>query len=317
MSRSTAAELSLGEGQSRRPPFYVEVMMRLIREKPVGLVGAIVCLVFMFMAAATPLIASGDPNALGMGLQDRLLGPSWDNPFGTDNLSRDVFTRVVHGARVSVTIGFLAVFISSIICVAMGVLSGYFGGWIDLLFQRLVDAFIAIPGLVLLVAFAAMFADSEIPGLPEEGIFSTRNMILVMSLGVLGGVSNSRVIRGSVLSIRSSVYVEAARSIGANDTRMTMVHILPNVMAPVITLATLGLGGVILAEASLSFLGLGVTPDVPTWGGMLNREARTFMTQAWWLAVAPGVALSLVVFGFNVLGDALRDLLDPQLRGRG
>lgn len=315
MSQSTAAELALKEGPSRRPPFYVEVAIRLVREKPLGLVGAIVCVLFIFMAAATPLIASGDPNALGKGLEDRLLAPSWDHPFGTDNLSRDVFTRVVHGARVSVTIGFLAVALSSIISVAMGVTSGYFGGWIDLLFQRLVDAFIAIPALVLLVAFAAMFADSRIPGLPEAGIFSTRNMILVISLGVLGGVSNSRVIRGSVLSIRSTTYVEAARSIGANDTRMIMVHILPNILAPLITLATLGLGGVILAEATLSFLGLGVTPDVPTWGGMLNREARTFMTQAWWLAVAPGVALSLVVFGFNVLGDALRDLLDPQLRG--
>jgi peptide/nickel transport system permease protein len=316
MSQTTAIDAALGEGAQRRPSFYVEVLQRLVREKPLGLIGAIIVLIFIVMAVATQLVAPGDPNALGSASSDRLLSPSWSHPFGTDNLARDVFTRVVYGARVSITIGLLAVAISAVISVFMGVLSAYFGGWIDLLFQRLVDAFIAIPGLVLIVAIVAMFGNSDIPGLPETGLFSTEVVLLIITLGVLFGVSNSRVIRGSALAVMGTTYIDAARSIGASDGRMIMVHILPNVMAPVITLATLGLGGVILVEASLSFLGMGVPADVPTWGGMLNREARTWMSQGyWWLAVAPGVALSLVVFSFNMLGDALRDLLDPQMRG--
>ncbi|MFQ5381426.1 MAG: ABC transporter permease [Dehalococcoidia bacterium] len=316
-TQTAALDLSLEEYVPKSRNLYVEVVIRLIREKPLGLVSAIIAIIFLIVAIATPMVAPGDPNALGAA-SERLQSPSLDHWFGTDNLARDVYTRVANGARVSVTIGFAAMVISSILAVLMGVLSGYFGGWVDLLFQRFVDAFIAIPGLVLIVAVVAMFEGSKIPGLPENGLFSTNQVLLVSVLGVLFGVGNSRVIRGAVLSVMATTYIEAARSIGAGNGRMVFVHILPNVMAPVITLATLGLGGIILTEASLSFLGMGVTPDVPTWGGMLNREARTWMSQGyWWLALAPGIALSLLVFAYNMLGDALRDLLDPQLRGRG
>jgi peptide/nickel transport system permease protein len=225
-----------------------------------------------------------------------------------------VFSRVVYGAQVSMTIGFLAIALATLISVTIGVISGYFTGWFDMISQRLVDAFIAFPGLVFIIAVRSIFIGWQAPGLPTSGVFQTDNMVLACTIGLLLGVGSSRVIRGATLSVKSQSYIEASRAIGARHPRMIVTHVLPNVMAPVITLATLGLGTAILLEASLSFLGLGVTPDTPTWGGMLNREARTFMSQNVWLAIFPGGALSLAVFGFNMLGDALRDLLDPRLR---
>ncbi|MBA4180314.1 MAG: ABC transporter permease [Anaerolinea sp.] len=312
MAESAALNLPGLAAPSRRLPFFVDVLRRLVREKPLGLVGAILVVMFLIMAIAAPLIAPYGDAQLGAGR--RLAGPSASNIFGTDNLGRDVFSRVVYGARVSMTIGFLAIFTSTLIAVTIGVLSGYFGGAIDILAQRLVDAFMAFPALVFLIAVGGMFMDARIPGLPAQGLFSTRIVILIISLGLLFGVGSSRIIRGATLTVKSSTYVEAARATGATHARLIFVHVLPNVMAPVITLATLGLGGVILAEAGLAFLGLSVPPDQVTWGGMLRSEGRSFMVQAPWLAIFPGLALSLAVFGFNMLGDALRDLLDPRLR---
>ena len=314
MAQTASAPIELvDEFQRKRTPGWQNILTRLVKEKQLGLAGAIIVVIFIIMAAATPILAPGNPNGLG-NISEQLQSPSLSHPLGTDNLSRDVLSRVIHGARVSVTIGFIAVVISTVLSVSIGVISGYFGGWFDMLVQRLVDAFIAFPGLVFLVLVSAMFSGSQIPGLPKEGVLSTQVVVVIATLGVLGGVSQSRVIRSAALSIKANTYIEAARTVGASDWRIVVVHVLPNVMAPVITLATLGLGGIILAEATLSFLGIGVPPDVPTWGGMLNREARTFMVQGYWWLIAPGVALSLVVFGFNVLGDALRDILDPRLR---
>jgi peptide/nickel transport system permease protein len=297
----------------RRPlPFYADVLRRLVREKPLGLVGALLVLMFFVMAIAAPIIAPFGKNELGAG--PRLTGPTVDNFFGTDNLGRDVFSRVVYGAQVSVTIGFIAITLATFISVTIGVLSGYFTGWVDMLSQRFVDAFIAFPGLVFILAVTTIFVDWDAPGLPKSGVFQTQNVILALTIGVLLGTGSSRVIRSATLSVKSQTYIEASRAVGAGHGRIIFSHVLPNVMAPVITLATLGLGTAILLEASLSFLGFGITPDTPTWGGMLNREARTFMSQNAWLAIFPGAALSLAVFGFNMLGDALRDLLDPRLR---
>jgi peptide/nickel transport system permease protein len=318
MAQSQAAgtiDLDVADARRKRRPFYLEILIRLVKEKPLGLAGGILVLIMAIAAITAPIVAPFEPNQLGAGT--RLEGPSMDNFFGTDNLGRDVFSRVVHGARVSMWIGLLAVTTSTFLSLSIGVLSGYFGGWIDIIAQRLVDAFIAFPGLIFLLAVIAVFRDSHIGGLPREGIFSTQIIILIITLGVLLGVGSSRIIRSAVLTVKSTMYVEAARSIGAGNGRMIFVHVLPNVMAPVITLATLGFGTAILLEASLSFLGFGVPPNIPSWGGMLNREARAFMTQAPWLALAPGITLSLAVFGFNMLGDALRDLLDPRMRGSG
>ncbi|MEO6045261.1 MAG: ABC transporter permease [Tepidiformaceae bacterium] len=313
MAESAALSLPVAATSGRRLPFWGDVLRRLVREKPLGLIGAILVITFLVMAIAAPLIAPSGPSELGAGR--RLDGPSASHIFGTDNLGRDVFSRVVYGARVSMTIGFLSIFISTLLALTIGVLSGYFGGIIDMLAQRLVDAFMAFPALVFLIAVGGMFGNAQIPGLPDQGLFSTKIVVLIISLGLLFGVGSSRIIRSATLSVKSSAFIEASRATGATHTRLIFVHVLPNVMAPTITLATLGLGGVILAEAGLAFLGLSVPPDQVTWGGMLRSEARSFMVQAPWLAIFPGLALSLAVFGFNMLGDALRDILDPRLRG--
>ncbi len=296
----------------RRLPLPLDVLRRLVREKPLGLAGGFLVLMFAVMAVGAPLIAPYGSGQLGAGA--RLAAPTAAHPFGTDNLGRDVFSRVVHGAQVSMTIGFLSVSLSVLISLAIGVVSGYFGGLFDIVFQRVVDAFMAFPALVFLIAVGAVFGNSSIPGLPAQGLMSTKVISLVFELGVLFGVGNSRVIRGATLAVRSSMYIEAARATGASHLRLIFRHVIPNVLPPVITLATLGLGAIILTESALSFLGLSVPPDQVTWGKMLNTEARAFMLQAPWLAIFPGLALSLAVFGFNMLGDALRDLLDPRLR---
>lgn len=300
------------ERPERRLPFYVEVLRRLVKEKPLGLIGGVLVVMYFIAAIAAPLIAPYGPNELGAG--PRLGGPTLDNFMGTDNLGRDIFSRVIYGARVSMTIGFVAVLIATVISLGVGALSGYFGGLFDILSQRLIDAFIAFPGLVFIIAVGAIFTDTQISGLPKSGVFQTQNVILAITIGVLLGVGSSRIIRGAALSVKSTAYVEATRATGATHTRIIVFHVLPNVMAPTITLATLGLGTAILSESALSFLGLGVSPDTATWGGMLNREARTFMSQNAWIAIFPGLALSMAIFGFNMLGDALRDLLDPRLR---
>ena len=311
MAQSSVLDLPVGT-PSRHLPIYLDVVRRLATEKPLGFASAIIVVVFFAMAIAAPLIAPYGANELSAG--DRLASPSFAHLMGTDNLGRDVFSRVVYGARVSMTIGFLAVLVSTVIGLSIGVVSGYFGGLIDMSAQRLVDAFIAFPALVFLLALAAVFRGHTVPGLPEQGLFSTTNVVLMVSVGLLLGVGSSRIIRSATITVKSSTYMEASRALGCGHTRMILFHVLPNVMPPAITLATLGLGTAILIEASLSFLGLGVPPDTPTWGGMLSREARSWMTQAPWMALAPGGALSLAVFAFNMLGDALRDLLDPRLR---
>ena len=301
--------LSFGGG------LYGQALGVLIREKPLGLFGAIVVILFIFAAIAAPLITPTGPNTISYDPADRFAGPGLAHLFGTDNLGRDVYTRVVYGARVSMTISMVAVATSTVISLVLGIVSAFFGGWVDTAIQRFVDAFIAFPGLILILAVVAIFRETQAPFLPAEGLFRTENVLLMVTIGTLLGVGSSRIIRGSTLVIINETYVEAARSLGASNARIMWGYILPNVMAPMITLATLGLGAAILIEASLSYLGLGVPPDVATWGGMLNREARAFMTQAPWLAIFPGLALSLAVFGFNMLGDALRDVLDPRLRG--
>ena len=302
----------VGVAKERRLPFMIEVLVRLVREKPLGLVGGLIVLMFLAMAVAAPLIAPYGAGQLGAGRP--LAGPSAAHLFGTDNLGRDVLSRVIHGAQVSMTIGFLSIALSTLIALTIGVLTGYFGGLLDILFQRVVDAFMAFPALVFLIAVGAIFTDANIPGLPAQGLFSTKVVALVIELGILFGVGNSRVIRSATLSVRSSMYIESARATGATHTRLIFRHVLPNVLPPTITLATLGLGGIILTESALSFLGLSVPPDQVTWGKMLNTEARSHMLEAPWLAIFPGLALSMAVFGFNMLGDALRDLLDPRLR---
>ena len=233
----------------------------------------------------------------------RMKPPSAAHWLGTDNLSRDMWSRIVYGARVSVTVGVATVGLAVLLATAVGVSSGYFGGAYDLLVQRVVDAWLSFPYLVIVLSVMAVLG----PGL----------LNVVLSLAVIIAAVNSRVIRGATIGVTQTTYVEAARAVGCGHSRIILRHILPNVAATVIILATIGLGTAILAESALSFLGFGVPPPYPSWGAMLSGSALSFMYRAPWMAVWPGLAISLAVFGFNMLGDALRDVLDPRLRGAG
>ncbi|MBK8560341.1 ABC transporter permease [Candidatus Amarobacter glycogenicus] len=281
----------------RRPPILLDFPRRLAREKPLGFAGAVIVIVFALAALLAPIVAPFDPNRIAAG--PRLISPAASHFLGTDNLGRDVFSRVIYAGRVSMRVGLFAVLLGTTLSVTIGIVSGYFGGWIDMLFQRLIDAWIAFPAIIFVMVLISVTG----PGI----------WWLTLAIGMQLGVGSSRIIRSATLSVKSMPFVEAARSLGAANPRILARHILPNVIAPAITLATLGLGSAILIESSLSFLGLGVPPDQPTWGGLLS-QGRAFMLDAPWLVIVPGMALSLAVFGFNMLGDALRDLLDPRLR---
>jgi peptide/nickel transport system permease protein len=270
-----------------------------VNRKPLGAIGGALVLLMLVVAAAAPVLA---PYEYDVGEASvRLQGPSLAHPFGTDASGRDMLSRIIYGARISVTVGFGAVAISTLLAVTVGIISGYFGGWIDLTVQRLVDVWISFPALVLLISLVAVAG---------PGLWS-----VTFILGILLAPGTSRVVRSAVISIRHLPYIESASCIGAGHTRVILKYVLPNVFAPIIVLATVQLGTAILAESTLSFLGYGVPPPHPAWGGMLSGTGRAFMLQSPWLSIWPGLAISLAVFGFNMLGDALRDELDPRLRG--
>jgi peptide/nickel transport system permease protein len=277
----------------------VDVWIQMLRRKPLGTIGLVIVLAMLASAALADWIT---PYGFAQtSLRDRFIPMSASHWLGTDQLGRDLLTRLLFGARISLYVGFGAVALGSVLATTIGVLSAYFGGRLDLLVQRGVDAWMAFPPLLLLMSIMSLLGPSA------------ANITIV--LGAAFGVQNSRVIRGVALSIREHTFVESARALGAGHVRTTVAHILPNVVPTIIVVATTGLSTVILTEASLSFLGLGVPPPYPTWGGMLSLAGLDHMYQAPWLAVWPAVALSLAVFGFNMLGDALRDLLDPRLKG--
>jgi len=284
--------------RSTRLPHVLGRLGDFARHKPLGAIGGAIILLLLIVALGAPLLAPY-PYDVGVAAQ-RLQGPSLAHPFGTDANGRDLLSRVIWGARISVTIGFGAVAISTLLAVAVGTLSGYFGGWFDLLVQRLVDIWISFPALVLLVSLVAILG---------PGLWST-----TLILGILLAPGTSRVVRSAVLAMRHLPYVESARCAGAGHLRIMRTCVLPNVSAAIIVLATTQLGAAILAESTLSFLGYGVPPPFPTWGAMLSGTGRAFMLQSPWLSVWPGLAISAAVFGFNMLGDALRDVLDPRLR---
>jgi len=283
--------------RARGWPPSIGLVLRLGRRKPLGAIGAVIILVLLVMAVFADQIA---PYAYDESIA-RMQPPSARFWMGTDNLGRDVWSRVVYGARISVTVGFATVALANLLAVVIGVSSAYIGKTYDILVQRVVDAWISFPALVIILSLLAALG----PGL----------LNLIVALSLIGAAGASRVIRGATLSVMQNPYIEAARAVGAGHGRILLRYVLPNIMATIIILATIGLGTVVLAESALSFLGFGVPPPYPSWGGMLSGSGRTFMYHAPWMALWPSVAISLAVFGFNMLGDALRDVLDPRLRG--
>jgi peptide/nickel transport system permease protein len=272
---------------------------RFVRRKPLGAAGALIVLALMTMAIFAERIAPYGYDETVRGA--RMKPPGATHWLGTDNLGRDMWSRIVYGARVSVAVGFLTVGLAVVLATAIGVSCGYFGGVYDLVVQRVVDAWLSFPYLIIILSVMAVLG----PGL----------LNVVVSLAVIIAAVNARVIRGATIAIAHATYVEAARAVGCGHARIIIRHIVPNVVATIIILATIGLGAAILAESALSFLGFGVPPPYPSWGAMLSGSGRTYMLRAPWMAIWPGVAISLAVFGFNMLGDALRDVLDPRLRG--
>lgn len=272
---------------------------RLIREKPLGAAGGLIFVIFLFCGIFADVLAPHGMNDTNLHM--RLESPSLEAPLGTDHLGRDVLSRVLIGAQLSMIVGFLAAGLGTVISIVIGLVSGYFGGKVDMLIQRMVDSWMTFPDLVLLIVVVSIVG----PGIPQ----------IVIILGCLYGIAGSRIVRGAVVSVQENMYIHAAQSIGARTVYILWRHILPNIMPVVIVLFTTRIGAVILTEAGLSFLGLGVPPPAPTWGAMLSGTGRTYMYLGPWLALAPGLCLAIVVYAINVFGDALRDLLDPRMRG--
>jgi peptide/nickel transport system permease protein len=259
--------------------------------------GMLVILVFLVCAVFAPHIAPRDP--LAQDLRATLAPPSSTHRLGTDLLGRDVLSRLIYGARISLLTGIMVVGTAVTIGCTLGSMAGYFGGRMDNVLSRVTDVVLAFPGTILALAIAGMLG---------PGLFNA-----MMALAVTGWPSYFRVMRGQVLALRERDFVEAARAAGASDFTVILRHVIPNCLSPIVVMATLGMGGIILAAAGLSFLGLGAQPPTPEWGAMLN-EARPFLLRAPHLSVYPGIAIMLVVLGFNVLGDAMRDVLDPRTR---
>jgi peptide/nickel transport system permease protein len=261
--------------------------------------GAIGILALYLIALLTPFLAPADPTALGNLATELLAAPGGAHPLGTDHFARDVLSRVLYGARVSLSIGFVAVAISITIGTLLGAVAGYLGRWVDTVIMRFVDMVISFPQLVLLITIIALF---------EPSIF-----LIVAVLGLTQWTGTARLVRGEVLSLREREYVQAARALGFSRRRIILSHLIPNVLGPVIVAATLGIGNTIVLEAGLSFLGLGVQPPTPSWGTMV-ADGRSVMLQAWWISTFPGLAIVVTVLCFNLVGDGLRDALDPRLR---
>ncbi|CAG0971453.1 Glutathione transport system permease protein GsiD [Anaerolineae bacterium] len=274
----------------------LDIWRRFLRRRS-AVLGFAFLLILIGLSLAAPLLTASDPER--MKLSQALVAPSLQFPLGTDHLGRDLIARLLYGARWSLTIGFLAVAIGLAVGVPLGALSGYYGSWIDLIIQRFADILLAFPSFLLALSLVAILG------------VGLQNVIL--SVGISAIPSFIRLVRGSVLTIREHTYVEAARAVGVRDGRIILLHVLPNAMAPVIVQATLNLGTAILIAAGLGFLGLGVQPPTPEWGSMLG-EGRNYIFSHPYMATFPGLAIFFAVLGFNLLGDGLRDALDPRLR---
>lgn len=271
----------------------------MVREKRLGTVGGIIVIALLFTGIFAEFLAPYGMNESNKGAA--LSAPSADFLLGTDNLGRDLLSRIIFGARVSILIGLGATALSTVFSLTIGIVTAYYGGLLDLLVQRIVDAWMALPGLVILMVIISVVG----PGI----------MTVIVVLGLHFGIIDSRIYRGAALSVKEDMFVEAAQAIGCSVPRVLIKHILPNILPTAIILFTIDVPDIILIEAGLSFLGFGIPPPQPSWGSMLSGSGRSYMFLAPWMAIWPGVAIAVTVYGISMFGDALRDILDPRLRG--
>ena len=290
--RATPGMLSRADGSVRKAG-------RLARRKPLGALATLLLLGLVFMALFAEVVAPYGP--LEQDTSAILAAPTQSHLMGTDNLGRDIWSRIIHGSRISLAVGIGAVTIGTFLGMCVGLASGYAGRTFDLVTQRIMDAWLAFPGLIFVLTIIAALG----PGLKQT----------IFAIGIGFIPATSRIVRSSVLSLKERDYVEAARTIGAGNLRIAARHILPNLMPTVIILSSISMAGAVLAEATLSFLGVGVPPPAPAWGSMLSGTARVYFLSAPWFAIWPGVFISLTVLSWNLAGDAVRDILDPRLRG--
>ena len=292
-------DIQSSEIAPKRRPRLAEFFIRLVRDKPLGTACGIIVLILMLVAIFADFLMPY-PYA-EIHLADRLQGPSAQYLLGTDQLGRDFLSRIIFGARISVLVGLAVTTLSVTLSTLIGGTSGFLGGKLDLGVQRFVDAWIAFPGLLILLTIMSLVG---------KGVLQ-----VILVLGIAGGIGGSRVVRGAVIGIKENDYFLAAEAIGCTKWRAFIRHVLPNIMPVLIISFSMSIGGVILALASLSFLGFGLPPATPDWGSLLSREGRRYMEQVPWLALFPGLCLTITVYSLNMFGDAIRDLLDPRLRG--
>jgi peptide/nickel transport system permease protein len=278
----------------------LEEIVGFVRKKPLGAAGGLIIVVMLAAAIFAGALTPYDPYQADYGVQ--FARPNADHWFGTDEFGRDVLTRILYGARIALFVGFTASMTGCTLGGLLGVTSAYAGGKVDLLMERLMDVLLAFPQLILALAVASILGPA------------VENVVIAVAIPIIPRAA--RVVRATALSVKENVYVEAVSALGASRRRVVLQHILPNVVAPYIIMVTAQLGGAILAEAALSYLGLGAAEPTPSWGLMLSGSASAYAEKAPWIALFPGIAISLAVFGFNLLGDSLRDALDPKLRGR-
>lgn len=295
------ATISLDEAENTpKKSSFMKGVMRFIKKNPLGAFGGLIVLMMVLMALFAEVIATHDPELNDFAAM--MIGPSAEHFFGTDQFGRDIFSRIVYGARTALFVGFVASIIGATIGLVLGVSSAFFGGVIDLVFQRILDVLMAFPLIIMALALVAIFGTG------------VDKVIIAITIPFIPKCA--RVVRSSALAIREIPYVDAARACGFSNARIILRHMLPNVMAPFLIMLTSFLGQAILLEASLSYLGLGVQEPTPAWGLMLQGGAEEYAESAPWIAIFPGLAISLAVFGFNLFGDAIRDTLDPRLRSQ-
>ncbi len=297
VATATAAPSAGSVTQAKRSS--TRFFTRLIREKPLGTASAVVVALLIIVSIFAGTLAPYD--IFEVNAKNRLQGASAAHWLGTDHLGRDLLTRIIYGARLSLFVGLSATALNVVVALLVGGVSGFVGGRLDLVTQRFVDAWMAFPGLLLLLTIMSIVGR----GIPQ----------IIVTLGVSGGIVGSRVVRGAVIGVRENMYFQAARTVGSPTGRTILRHVIPNIAPVLVVIFSINIGGVIISEASLSFLGFGLPIEVPSWGGLLSREGRRYMEQAPHLALWPGLALTITVYCLNNFGDAVRDLLDPRLRG--